>query len=223
MANLLKDKIYFVAGIGTDIGKSFLVENLCKILPNILAIKPIASGFSDDDLNSDSARILRALSLENSPKNINAITPWRFEEPISPHFAARNVQKEIEFQQVVNFCKNHILAATNEDKFLFIEAAGGVMTPINEQKTFLDLAAELQIPVILVTANYLGSISHTLSACKALESKNIIIEKLIINDGLPQESKSLPSIIDTIKNFTSVESILLSELLINLKENDKYH
>lgn len=223
MDNLLKNRIYFVAGVGTDIGKSFLVENLCKILPNSLAIKPIASGFDDDDQNSDSARILTALGLEASQENIESITPWRFKEPISPHFAAQNAKTKIDFSQVVAFCRKQILTAQKENKFLFIEAAGGVMTPINEEKTFLDLAAQLQVPILLVTANYLGSISHSLSAIKVVESQNIAIEKLIINDGLPNCSKSLPSIIDTFKNFASVDSVLLSELLTNIKKNDQYH
>ena len=66
---MLKEKIYFVAAVGTDIGKTFLVENLCKILPKSSAIKPISSGFDDDSYESDCAKILSALGLENSKNN----------------------------------------------------------------------------------------------------------------------------------------------------------
>lgn len=210
---MLKEKIYFIAAIGTDLGKTFLVENLCKIIPTSSAIKPIASGFKDGDKDCDSVKILSSIGLEASLENINAITPWRFEEAISPHYAAKNSGMEINFSEVKKFCNQKILTAKKEDKFLFIEAAGGVMTPINDSNTFLDLAAELQIPLLLLSANYLGSISHTLSAIKALESENIAIEAVLINDELPSCSKSLPSMVDTIKKFSSIKTVLLSEFL----------
>lgn len=214
----LQNKIYFIAGIGTDIGKSFLVENLCKILPNSAAIKPIASGFDIIDENSDSARILKALNCEISSQNIKKITPWHFKDPISPHFAAKNENSTISFEQVVDFCQKQIAQAKKQDKFLFIEAAGGVMTPINDSKTFLDLAAQLQVSTLLLTANYLGSISHSLTAVKALESQNIAIEKIIVNDGLDDNLEALPSITDSLNNFTNIKTVLLSQFLTNIKK-----
>jgi dethiobiotin synthetase len=209
----LKEKIYFIAAIGTDIGKTFLVENLCRILPNVMAIKPIASGFNDDDKNSDSAKILAALNLEISLTNIIAITPWRFKEALSPHFAAQISGNNIDFSAVKKFCEEKISEAKNSDNFLFIEAAGGVMTPINNNHTFLDLAAELQIPVLLLSANYLGSISHTLCAIEALKCRELVIEKIIINSELPLQTKSAISTVDTIKNFSGIETVLLKNFL----------
>lgn len=220
----LQEKIYFIAGIGTDIGKTFLVEQLCRNLCEkeiaVKAVKPVASGFEDGDKNSDSAKILAALGVEISPNNINDITPWRFLEAISPHLAAKNSGQKIDFSEVKNFCQQKILEAKKRDQFLFIEAAGGVMTPLNEEKTFLDLAAELEIPVLLVSANYLGSISHTLCAVEALKSKKVRIEKIIINEQSPLlEQNSLTDIsavVGSMQNFSKVETVLItSELILN--------
>lgn len=208
-------KEYFVTAIGTDIGKSFLVENLCRNSQEIIAIKPIASGFCDDDENSDSARILKSLSLPINSDNLNKISPWRFVEAVSPHFAAEKLGTEINFLEVVNFCRQKISLAQNENKTLLIEAAGGVMTPINFQKSFLDLASELQIPILLVTANYLGSISHTLSAIKALESCNLQIAQIIINENCPLFPKSPNSIIKTLKDFSGHEVANMEDFLKN--------
>ena len=206
-------KVYFVAGIGTDIGKTFLVENLCRILPNAMAIKPIASGFLDGDENSDSAKILSALGQKNSPENINAITPWRFAEALSPHFAAEISGAKIDFAEVTNSCQQKILEAKNYDRFLLIEAAGGVMTPINNEKTFLDLAAELKIPLLLVSANYLGAISHTLCAVEALKARGVEVAKIIVNETLPTSQQSGISLIPTLKNFTALEAVSLKDFL----------
>lgn len=215
MSILLKEKIYLVLGIGTDVGKSFFVENICKNLGNesqkVMAIKPISSGFKDDDKNSDSARILTALGKNISKENLDEISPWRFEKAVSPHFAAKNLNQEINFESVKKFCFDKISKAKESDSFLFIEAAGGIMTPINFGKTFLDLACELQVPVLLITTNYLGAISHTLSAIKVLESEKIIIEKVVLNEFGDFDL----SIFETLKNFTKNEVVLIKDLVKN--------
>lgn len=197
---------YLILGTGTDIGKSFLVENLCRILPNATAIKPVCTGFGDDDENSDPARILRALNQKFSQENLDKISPWRFAEPCSPHF----VKDEIDFAEVVKFCQKNI--QDHRDKNLLIEAAGGVMTPINNQKTFLDLAAELKISVLLVCGNYLGAISHTLSALEALRVRNVLVEKIIVNEL----TESKYSIGETLENFSKIKAISMSDFLASL-------
>lgn len=219
MAPSLKlNNSYLVLGITTDIGKSFLVENLCwvflkKHIP-VNAIKPIASGFSDDDLKSDSARILKALNKEISLKNINKITPWRFKEAISPHFAAKLNNSEIDFLELVNFCKKNISESKTIGQTLFIESAGGLMTPINDHKTFLDLAFELEIPVLLLGANYLGAISQTLCALEALKNRQIFVEKIIINDDLYKpHPNSTDKLIETIENFSKIKTVTLKNFI----------
>ncbi len=196
---------YLILGTSTDIGKSFLVENLCRILPQVTAIKPVCTGFLHSDKNSDPTRILTALNLEISEANLNEISPWRFAEPCSPHF----LDEQIDFFAIRNFCQKKILEAGK--KTLLIEAAGGVMTPINNQKTFLDLATELKIPVLLVAGNYLGAISHTLSAVESLKSKGVVVKRIIVNER--EESKW--SIVETLKNFTGIEAVPMRELLLN--------
>ncbi len=203
---MLQKKIYLILGIGTDIGKTFLVENLLRFGEG-LAIKPIASGCRDDDKNSDPAKILKALGLKNSKANLDSIAPWRFKKAVSPHLAGK-----INFAEVVKFCCEKISQAKKEKKFLFIESAGGVMTPISDKKTFLDLAAELKIPVLLVSSNYLGSISHTLCAIEALRAKKVVIEKIILNDNFPSQTKT-KDLIKTLENFSRIKTVTLNNFL----------
>ncbi len=169
---------FFVAGIGTNIGKTHFIINSCKDDKNYFAIKPIISGFKNNDLNSDSALILNSLQLEINQQNLDMISPWRFELGASPHIASK---QEIDFDKVVNFCQNHIKKSLKLNKKLLIESAGGIMTPINKNKTFLDLAQELSLPIILVTANFLGSISQTLCCIEAIKTRKLEIIKIIVN------------------------------------------
>jgi len=196
-----KDYAYLILGTGTDIGKTHLVELLCTNVNNSLAIKPIITGFKQDG-NSDSERILRAMKLKISKENIKKISPWCYEKPVSPHYV-----DNINYQALKKFCIKNINQAKKAKRYLFIESSGGVMTPINNQKTFLDLAIDLKIPILLVTFDYLGSISHTLSAFLALKNSKIKIKKIIINNF--KINNKVFSFEDSIRKFTknSVEDL----------------
>jgi len=213
---MLNKKVYFIAAIGTDLGKTYLVENLLKNISNSKAIKPIISGFDIDDANSDSAKILKAQNTEFNEDNIKRISPWRFKEAVSPHFAATMEQNEIDFDEVVEFCNNEIELAKKGDYHLFIEGAGGVLSPINYEKTFLDLVKNIEADVLLVGANYLGSISHILSAVVSLKVASVDIEKIIINEDVPNFALGQNDIIKTIENFTKVDTMLMKSFVDQL-------
>ena len=95
---MLEEQSYIILAVGTDIGKTFLVENLCKKNSNFYAIKPVITGFNGDG-TSDSERILNALGLQINKNNLDKISPWRFKKPISPNFLANISQDEI-----IEFC-----------------------------------------------------------------------------------------------------------------------
>lgn len=203
------NKIFFVTATGTDIGKTFIVEKLCQKLikkgKKCNAIKPIISGFDIDDLNNDSAKLLKILGKKINLKNINKISPWRFKKPLSPNIAANLEKKPINFSMLVKFCQKQIKLAKKNDEFLFIEGAGGIMTPISDNKTFLNLIEKLKVPVILVIGDYLGTISHSLTAIKVIEAKNIEIDRIIFNEKT--KSTINQEIIKTLKGFTKINII----------------
>jgi len=195
---MLSSQNYIVLGIGTDIGKTFLVENICRNFPKFFAIKPLISGFEDPE-NSDSGKILKSLNIEINKKNLDNISPWRFEKAVSPNFISN-----IDFNEIIVFCKNKIEYCKQNNLSLLIEGVGGVMSPINKKNNFLDVAEILQLPIILVTANYLGAISHTLTAIKAIELQNLKIAKIIANNHLNMPV-SMKEFIDCLNDFCNYE------------------
>lgn len=211
----LKDKIYLIVGNGTDVGKTFFLEKLCaKLVENgnlVQALKPVISGFAVDDFNSDSAKILRSLNLELSPENLKAISPWQFKEPVSPNIAAKIEGRKIDFDELVNFCRKEIEQSMKLNRFLFIETAGGVMTPINDEKTFLDLAEELKIAVLFISRNYLGTINHTLCAIEAMKSRKIIPEIILFNKF--DDDKNANQVLVTIEKFSQVKTTFFDVFL----------
>jgi len=217
-----KEKQFLVLGTSTDIGKTFFI---CEIVKKLLekkiainAIKPIISGFDMDDKESDSAKILEVLSLDLNKKNIEATTPFRFKTPLSPPVAARLEGKTINYTAVKNFCKKKIQKARYNKETLLIESAGGVMTPINDDKTFLDLAEDLKIPVILIGACYLGAVNHSLCALEALKSRDIKVSVLIVNDHMNCNNPwlKMDDLVDEIKNFTKIPVFSIDNFFNNL-------
>ena len=158
-------KIYFVTGIGTEIGKTmisaFLVEKL-----NADYWKPIQSG----DL--DSSDSMKVKSLISNPKTVFHPETYRLTQPFSPHHSANLDGIKIELN-------NFIIPQTENN--LIIEGAGGLMVPLNDKDLIIDLIKKLDVEVILVSKNYLGSINHTLLSIEVLKSRNIKIKGIIFN------------------------------------------
>ena len=121
-------------------------------------------------------------------KNIKSITPWLFQTPVAPTIAAKKENKKISYQRVKSWCLKRINSSLS--KFILFEGAGGLMVPIEKQKTFIDLFQHINIPVILVVGSYLGTISHTLSALDNLHKRDIKIINVVINEGKNSNKKA---------------------------------
>ena len=171
---------YFVTATGTDIGKTFvtagLIRHLRKKGKKATALKPVISGF-DDPARSDSGILLEALGEAVTEVALDRISPWRFAAPLSPDMAAAREGRAIDFAALVEFCRQP------RDGTLLIEGVGGVMVPLDATHTVLDWMVALRLPVILVTGSYLGSLSHTLTAVRALIGAGLEIAALVVNES----------------------------------------
>jgi dethiobiotin synthetase len=65
-----------------------------------------------------------------------------------------------------------------------IELAGGILVPLNEERTNLDLIQRLCLPVVVVSQHYLGSINHTLLTCEVLKVHGVTIAGLLFNGSI---------------------------------------
>lgn len=203
---------FFITATGTEIGKTFYLQQVAQQYRNkqkkLSIIKPIISGFDFGDKNNDSALLLQAMGLKNNMDNIKKISPWRFCQPVSPNIAANIENKEINFDALVAFCQDNILESQRVGIDLFIEGAGGIMAPITDNKTFLDLLKILEIPVILLSKNYLGTISHSLTALEVLRLNKVMVEKIILNNyEIDHDNKQ-----DNLKNLQNFTDIIIETM-----------
>ena len=156
-------KQYIIAGIGTEIGKTVCSAIITKAL-RADYWKPIQAGNLTD---GDAYWVQQWVpGTEIHPST------YALRSPLSPHTAA-------ELDGIRIDLNSFHLPETTEN--LVVELAGGIMVPLNEKDTNLDLIGRLGLPVILVSKNYLGSINHTLMTFEILKSRNIDIAALVFN------------------------------------------
>lgn len=192
----------FVTATGTDIGKTFVAAGLIRHLRHtggrVDAIKPVLSGY--DPLraaDSDAGVLLAALGRTITDDTIAEISPWRFTAPLSPDLAAARERRSVDMTALVDFCRRKIAAT---DGTLLIEGVGGVMVPLDTERTVLDWMTMLNIPLLLVTGSYLGTISHTLTALEVLKASGLDVAAIVISES---ENSSVPlgDTADTIRRF----------------------
>ena len=109
---------------------------------------------------------------------------FRLSQPLSPHSAA-----EIDN---IKITANDLVLPEVDGNFI-LEGAGGIMVPLNQEGLlFVDLIPMWNLPVILVSRHYLGSINHTLLTAEILQNRGAKIEGVIF---VGDENKSTESII----------------------------
>lgn len=171
---------YFVTGIGTDVGKTLVAAILVKAL-NAYYWKPVQAG---GGAHSDQKQVQM---LTNMPPEREIPERYKLLLPASPHWAAREENKEIELasihQQFLQIVAGLEKKHPGEKVYLIIEGAGGLLVPLNNNELVADLIRQLNIPVLLVSRHYLGSINHSLLTASYCKQNNIALKGWIFNDG----------------------------------------
>ena len=171
---MIMNKIFFITGIGTGIGKTIVSAILTEKLQADYW-KPIQSG----DLDISDSLLVK--NLVSNTKTMIHPEGYRLGQPLSPHLSARLDGIEIKITE---------MPLPQTDNYLVVEGAGGLMVPLNDNQLILDLIKQLKARTIVVSQNYLGSINHTLLTLEVLKHNRIPVEGLIFNGSPNAESES---------------------------------
>ena len=156
---------FFVTGTDTYVGKTVVSAWLVARL-GACYWKPVQAG-NHPETDSEIVRRLTEVSADR-------ILPEAYvlPEPIAPHEAARRAGIAIDLAKLVPpAC----------DRPLVVEGAGGLMVPLNESAFVIDLARELELPVVLVTRSTLGTINHTLLSLEAIGRRGLPLAGVVVN------------------------------------------
>lgn len=197
--------LLFIAGSGTDIGKTYVTALLARTLRAkghaVHALKPVISGYDPKAMEtSDTALLLAAMGDVVDDDAIAAISPWHFKAALAPNMAARLENRSVDFNAVVSWCKAH-------SGPVLIEGVGGVMSPLSDDKTVLDWIVGLSCPVLLVGGTYLGAISHTLTALAAMRARGVQVAGIVVSES-ETASIGLADTVGALKPFVTGSPIV---------------
>ncbi len=175
---------FFITAIGTSIGKTYIAASLLAAAStegrSVHALKPLMSGYDPEQMaDSDAGRLLAACGRSVTQAELDAVCLHAFPDELAPNVAARQADVALDDGAITEFCGTGIAGGAD---LVLIEGAGGVLSPMTDAMLQADLIARLSLPAVIVAANYLGAVSHTLSAAEALDRRGIAIAAIVVSN-----------------------------------------
>ncbi|MCM8611107.1 dethiobiotin synthase [Accumulibacter sp.] len=194
---------WFITGTDTEIGKTFVACALLHALRRsgacAVAMKPIAAGCDEHGINDDVERLLAASSFAPPRQLVN---PYCFRAAIAPHIAAAEEGRRIELPLIAAaFAELRSLA-----DMVLVEGVGGFCVPLDDASDTADLAALLDLPLILVVGMRLGCINHALLTAQAIAARGLSLAGWVANRIDPEMSRFT-------ENLAALQSRLPAPLL----------
>ncbi|KAK9235445.1 pyridoxal phosphate-dependent transferase [Lipomyces kononenkoae] len=158
---------YHVYGANTNVGKTIVSTAICRSLrrkfpdSKIWYLKPVSTGplVEADDRH-----------VGNFVTGIQADCLYQFNEPVSPHIAAKDSidNAPLDSELLESIYSKLSQYADDAPGWALVETAGGVHSPGPSGTSQADLFRPLRLPTILVGDSNLGGISSSISAFESL-------------------------------------------------------
>ena len=162
----------FVTGTNTDVGKTYItrlmIESLRRDGVDAVGYKPVSCGGLEDS---------EILAEASGGLDVDLVNPVQLINAVAPHVACQLENRKIDLQQIID---GYLKLATQHEVVL-VEGAGGWEVPVSKNISMSDVAKELGLPVLLVTANQLGAINHSLLTVNAIRNKGLECACIVLN------------------------------------------
>ena len=175
----------FVTGTDTGVGKTYIGTALAHLLTQrglrVRPRKPVESGCATakGSLLPQDAAALREAACSSEP--LEQVCAYPLRAALSPERAAALEGCTLILEQLVSACRSGV----GTGDFLLVEGAGGWLSPVAPGATNADLAATLRLPVLVVAADRLGVINHTLLTVEAVSSRKLPLAGVVLNQTAP--------------------------------------
>ncbi len=194
--------ITLVVGTDTGVGKTWVSCSLARALKEtgqqVIAVKPIETGITDPPRADEDGAMLAEASGQAGPRRALV----RLAGAVGPAIAADMAGIEIDYDDLVA----RVRSLATPETSLIVEGSGGLLSPLTWQDNHLDLAHSLDARVLLVAADRLGTISHTLMALRVLRAEKIPVLGIVLNqvDEADESTKSNGAAIQRLAEHTPV-------------------
>ena len=187
----------FIAGTDMEVGKTVVAAGLLRWFRgrgvDAVPMKPVETGVAAPApapapapgtpgtgcAAGDLRFCLDVAGLQPSAADLADMAPFQYAPACSPHLAGRLEGRYPDIDTILASAER--LARRHE--LVLIEGAGGVLVPLNETQTTVDLIAAGRLPVILVARGGLGTINHTLLSIEALRGRGVDLLGVVFNDA----------------------------------------
>ena len=196
----------FLTGTDTGVGKTHVAALLVKARRrrgiDCVGMKPICCGARRD------AELLHAAS--DGVIALNDVNPVWLRTPAAPYTAAMIENRSVN----VALIKSTFANLRRVHDSIIVEGVGGWLVPITREYFVSDLAAEIGLPIVVVAANKLGALNHTLLTVEAIRARGLPCAGIILNHAEPSLGES-PRIVTT-TNRGVLESLVDLQLLLEV-------
>lgn len=179
---------FFITGTDTNVGKTeaacLLARSFAEAGLKAGVMKPVETGCPLKDGRIMPTDALRLKAASNTEADLDLVNPYRFTAPVAPDLAARLFGATIDLHKISDIFTG--LQAAHD--VMLVEGAGGLLAPCAEGKSMADLALLLGTPLIVVSANRLGTINHTLLTISCARQMGLQVKGIILNKPAPSEN-----------------------------------
>ncbi len=171
----------FVTGTDTGVGKTLITAGLAYALRvlgiDVGVMKPVETGCPT---RAGRLRPLDALTLREAAESRDAldlINPYRFHEPLAPMVAAERSRRRID----VGRLEERFARLADRHSVVLVEGAGGLLVPITEETSCLNLVVRLRLPLLIVIGSRLGALNHARLTVEAALHARVPVAGAILN------------------------------------------
>lgn len=198
----------FITGTDTGVGKTYVGAMLAKELKkrgiDVGVMKPVETGCRKRNgklYPADAACLIQAAGVLDP---LEEVCPYRFSHPLAPSVAAGMEGRRVDPEKILKTFRS----LSKKHECMIVEGAGGIMVPLRDRHTYLDLARELGLPVMIVARPGLGTINHTLLTIAAIQARKLPIAGVVINYAVNEKAglagKTSPAVIKHVSGITII-------------------
>jgi dethiobiotin synthetase len=196
-----------VTGTDRGVGKTWVACTLAHALRDVgkqvVAIKPVETGCTGQpSKDEDGMRLARATGQSHPAHAI-----VRLPERIAPVLADPSAGSEIDFDALLLKIERLSEAA----EFALIEGTGGLLAPVTWEWNMADVARTLGASALVVAADRVGTINHTLLTLSALELAGIACIGVVLTTPeklSPERSEEAATNATAIARLSGIERVL---------------
>jgi dethiobiotin synthetase len=159
---------FLITGTDTGVGKTLVAALICRARPGTTYVKPAQSGLGSDPPDVETVATLSGVPTRQGPGMHAALAP-----------AVAAAQEGVAVERA------QLLHAFHGLDDVVGEGAGGLLVELGTDGTTLaDLAADLDLPLVVVARPGLGTLNHTRLTCEAAWARGLRLAGIVVS-GFP--------------------------------------